>query len=149
MQLHNGLELQKPWINASVGLFSHFKQLRVILLQNSHILPEITETECKAPPSNLVHVRVLPGVRQDVKARVNVVEQVDDLDGSLGRGVLAAERVEPNDATEQDGDVVVAFCWNGALVAQLVGNRWWQDRVKQPENQRRRNVQTEDAVATR
>lgn len=32
---------------------------------------------------HLVHIGVLPGVSQDVKACVNVIEQVDDLDGSF------------------------------------------------------------------
>lgn len=84
------------------------------------------------PASNLVYIRVIPRVRQDVKARVNIVEQVDDLDGSFGRGVLAAEAVEAHDAAEEDGHVVVALRRHRPLVTQLVGNRWRQNRVEQP-----------------
>lgn len=84
-------------------------------------------------PSNLVYIRVIPRVRQDVEARVNIVEQVDDLDGSLGRGVLAAEGVESHDPAEEDAHVVVALGRDGPLVTQLVGNGWRQNRVEQPK----------------
>lgn len=90
--------------------------------------------------SNLVYIRVIPRVRQDVKARVNIVEQVDDLDGSLGRGVLAAEGVESHDAAEEDGHVVVALRRHGPLVTQLVGNGWRQNRIKQSKKGERRET---------
>lgn len=101
--------------------------------------PDINVHKCimcchgKIPDSDLVYIRVIPRVCQDVKTCVNIVEQVDYLDGSLGRGVLAAEGVEPNDATEEDGHVVVAFCRNGTFVTQLVGNRWRQNGIEQSE----------------
>lgn len=85
--------------------------------------------------SNLVYIRVIPRVCQDVEPRVNIVEQVDYLDGPLGRGVLAAEGVEPHDAAEEDGHVVVALCRDRPLVSQLVGNGWRQDGVEQSERE--------------
>lgn len=97
--------------------------------------------------SNLVYIRVIPRVRQDVKACVNIVEQVDYLDGSLGRGVLAAEGVESHDAAEEDRHVVVALCRHGPLVTQLVGNRWWQNRIKQSkEGERERETERETDI---
>lgn len=81
--------------------------------------------------SNLVYIRVIPRVCQDVKTCVNIIQKVDYLDGSLGRGVLAAESIESHNATEEDGHVVVAFGRNWPFVTQLVGNRWWQNRIQQ------------------
>ena len=87
--------------------------------------------------SNLVHIRVLARVRQDVEPRVDVIEQVDDLDGALGRGVFAAEGVKAHDATEEDGQVVVAFGRDGPFVPQLVGNRRRQNGIEQSERKER------------
>ena len=87
--------------------------------------------------SNLVYIRVIPRVCQDVKTCVNIIEQVDYLDGSLGRGMLAAEDIESNNATEEDGHVVVAFSRNGPFVSQLIGNRWWQNGIEQSERKKR------------
>ena len=81
--------------------------------------------------SDLVYIRVFPRVGQDVKAGVNIVEQIYNLDGPLGRGVLAAEDVEAHDATEQDGHIVVALRRHGPLVAQLVGHGRWQNGIEQ------------------
>lgn len=81
--------------------------------------------------SDLVYIRVIPRVCQDVKTCVNIIEQVDYLDGSLGRGVLAAEDIESYNATKEDGHVVVAFCRDRPFVSQLVGNRWRQNRIEQ------------------
>lgn len=88
--------------------------------------------------SDLVYIRVIPRVRQDVKACVNIIEQVDYLDGSLSRGVLAAKGIKSNNATEEDGHVVVAFCWNRPFVSQLIGNRWWQDRIEQSTRKKKK-----------
>lgn len=85
--------------------------------------------------SDLVYIRVVPRVCQDVKTCVNIVEQVDYLDGSLGRGVLAAEGIESHNAAEEDGQVVVAFCRDRPLVSQLVGNRRWKDRIEQSKRE--------------
>lgn len=82
--------------------------------------------------SHLVDVRILARVGQDVELGVDVIEQVDDFDGSLCRGVFATEGVESHDAAEQDGDVVVAFSWNRSFVPQFIGNRRRQNRVQQP-----------------
>lgn len=87
--------------------------------------------------SNLVYIRVLPRVCQDVKTCVNIIEQVDYLDGSLSRGVLAAESIESHNATEEDGQVVVAFCRDWPFVSQLVGNRWRQNGIEQSEKNKR------------
>lgn len=87
--------------------------------------------------SNLVYIRVIPRVRQDVKACVNIIEQVDYLDGSLSRGVLAAEGVESHDAAEEDGHVVVALCRHRPFVTQLVGNGWRQNGIKQSKKRGR------------
>lgn len=87
--------------------------------------------------SNLVYIRVLPRVCQDVKACVNIIEQVDYLDGSLSRGMLAAEGVESHNAAEEDGQVIVAFCWDGPFVSQLIGNRWRQNGIEQSKGKRR------------
>lgn len=95
---------------------------------------------------NLVYIRVIPRVRQDVKACVNIIEQVDYLDGALGRGVLAAEGVESHDAAEEDRHVVVALRRHGPFVTQLVGNRWWQNRIKQSkegERDRERHLEVD------
>ncbi len=81
--------------------------------------------------SDLVYIGVIPRVCQDVKTCVNIIEQVDYLDGSLGRGVLAAEGIEPYNATEENGHVVIAFCWDRSFVSQLVGNRWRQNGIQQ------------------
>lgn len=87
--------------------------------------------------SNLVYVRVLARVCQDVKTCVNIIEQVDYLDGSLGRGVLAAEDIEPYDAAEEDGHIVIALCGDRPFVSQLVGNRWRQNRIEQSKRKKR------------
>lgn len=87
--------------------------------------------------SNLVYIRVLARVCQDVKTCVNIVEQVDYLDGSLRWGVLAAEGIESHNATEEDGHVVVAFCRDGPFVSQLVGDRWRQNGIEQSKRKKR------------
>lgn len=87
--------------------------------------------------SDLVYIRVIPRVCQDVKTCVNIVEQVDYLDGSLGRGVLAAEGIESYDATEEDGHVVIAFRRDRPFVPQLVGNRWRQNGIEQSKRKKR------------
>lgn len=51
--------------------------------------------------------------------------------------MLAAEGIESDDATKENGQVVVAFCWNRPFVSQLVGNRWWQNRIEQSERNER------------
>lgn len=81
--------------------------------------------------SNLVYIRVLPRVCQDVKAGVNIIEQVDYLDGPLSGGVLAAKGVESDDAAEEDGHVVIALRWDRPFVSQLVGNRRRQNGIQQ------------------
>lgn len=91
----------------------------------------------KIRASDLVYIRVIPRVCQDVKTCVNIIEQVDYLDGSLGRGVLAAEGVESHNATEEDGQVVVAFRRNRPFVSQLVGNRWRQNGIEQSKRKER------------
>lgn len=83
--------------------------------------------------THLVDVGVLARVGQDVELGVDVVEKVDDLDGSLCRGVFTAESVESHDAAEQDGDVVVAFSRNRTLVSQFVRYGWRENRVQQPK----------------
>lgn len=103
-----------------------------------HLSPPFCFSLSSRNAADLVYVRVVPGVCQDVEARVHVVEQVDDLDGALGRGVLAAEGVEAHDAAEEDADVVVALGRHGPLVAQLVGHRRRQDGVEQPEGRKRK-----------
>ena len=85
--------------------------------------------------SNLVYIRIVPRVCQDVKTCVNIIEQVDYLDGSLGRGMLAAEGIESYNATKEDGHVVVAFCWDWTFVSQLVGNRWRQNGIEQSKSE--------------
>lgn len=87
--------------------------------------------------TNLVYIRVIPRVCQDVKPCVNIIEQVDYLDGSLGRGVLAAEGIESNNATKEDGHVVVALCRDRPFVSQLVGNRWRQNGIEQSKRKKR------------
>lgn len=86
--------------------------------------------------THLVDVGILARVGQNVELGVDVIEKVDYLDGSLGRGVFAAEGVEAHDAAEQDGDVVVAFSGNRTLVSQLVGYGRRENRVQQPEGQK-------------
>lgn len=87
--------------------------------------------QCKIPASNLVYIRVVPRVCQDVKTCVNIIEQVDYLDGSFRRGVLAAEGVESHNATKEDSQVVVTFSRDGPLVSQLIGNGRRQNGIEQ------------------
>lgn len=70
--------------------------------------------------THLVDVRILARVGQNVELGVDVIEKVNNFDGSLCRGVFAAEGVESHDAAEQDGDIVVAFSWNRTLVSQFI-----------------------------
>lgn len=51
--------------------------------------------------------------------------------------MLAAESIEPDNATKEDGHVVIALCRHRAFVSQLIGNRWWQDRIEQSEKEKR------------
>lgn len=46
--------------------------------------------------------------------------------------MLAAERVEAHDATEEDGHIVISFSRHRTLVSQLIGNRLRKDGVQQP-----------------
>lgn len=91
--------------------------------------------------THLVDVGILAGVGQNVELGVDVVEEVDDFDGSLSWGMFAAEGVESHDATEQDGDVVVAFRRNRTFVSQFVGYGRWEDRVQQPKKQKWQKTQ--------
>ncbi len=59
--------------------------------------------------------------------------------------MLAAEGVESNDAAEEDGHVVVAFCWDRPFVSQLVGNRWRQYGIEQSKKRKRREYFKERA----
>lgn len=47
--------------------------------------------------------------------------------------MLATERVEAHDATEEDGHVVISFSRHRSLVSQLISNRLRKDRVQQPD----------------
>lgn len=96
-----------------------------------YILLFISYSFLKSFSSNLVYVRVVPRVCQDVKACVNIIEQVDYLDGSFSWGVLAAEGIESYDAAKEDGHIVVALCRDGPFVPQLIGNRRRQNRIEQ------------------
>lgn len=81
--------------------------------------------------SDLIHIWVPPCVSEDIKSGVQVVEQVDNFDSSLSRGMLAAESVESHDAAEEDGDVVVALGRHRSLVTQLISHWWRQHRIQQ------------------
>lgn len=56
--------------------------------------------------------------------------------------MLAAEGIESHNATEEDGHVVVTLCRNGSFVTQLIGDRWWQNRIEQ-SGRKERNAQFE------
>lgn len=83
--------------------------------------------------THLIHIRVLPRISENVKSRVDVVEQVDDFNGSLCWCMFAAECIEANNATKKNCHVVVSFSRHRPLMPQFIGYRRRQNRVQQPE----------------
>lgn len=90
----------------------------------------------------LINERVFPGVGQCIKSGVEVIEEIDNLHGPFSRCMLATESIEAHDATEEDGHIVVSFGRHWALVSQLIGNRWREDRIQQSAGIRGKHSKT-------
>lgn len=65
---------------------------------------------------DLVHIRILLWISQDIKCGVELIQHLDDLHRSLGVRVKGAVLGKPDDTTEEEGDAIVTFSRNRALV---------------------------------
>lgn len=95
-----------------------------------------TDSNSRLKFTDLIHIRVLPRISENVKSGVDVIQQVDDFNGSLCWCMFAAECIEPNNAAKKNGHVVVSFSRNGPLMPQFIGYRRRQNRIQQPETKR-------------
>lgn len=71
---------------------------------------------------DLVHVRILLRVGENVESSVQLVQHLNDLHGAGGVRVGGAVVAEADDAGEEEGDTVVPLRRDRSSVAQLVGD---------------------------
>lgn len=121
-----------------LSILKHFQWFYFIVF--NFLLSSSTKTKTDSISrlkfTHLIHIRVLPRISENVKSCVDVVEQVDDFNGSLCWCMFAAECIEANNATKKNCHVVVSFSRHRPLMPQFIGYRRRQNRVQQPEKKR-------------
>lgn len=78
----------------------------------------------------LVNIGILLGIGEYVEGCVQIVQQLDNLHGSLRVGILGTVIVEAHHTAEEQRNAFVLFGRHRTLVAQLVGHGGRQNGVQ-------------------